>query len=189
IIEDTLFGLILATILSSVMLGVAGTLLANWGAGNIFVQAGIPSQWMAAAAVIVAILAPTVLAPLTSTVYQTTSQIAMAGGSVAMAVGMGFGTGSLGTVGALSGLGGAGGAGGAAGAAGTTAATVGQNAATGMSRRSIAGYAFLHGLGGAAEVGLPALGGAIGMPHGPAHIGREVGTAYKSQRKSLTGRR
>ncbi|MDG7040447.1 MAG: hypothetical protein JRN66_04170 [Nitrososphaerota archaeon] len=189
IIEDTLFGLILATILSSVMLGVAGTLLANWSAGNIFAQAGIPSQWMAAAAVIVAILAPTVLAPLTSTVYQTTSQIAMAGGSVAMAVGMGFGTGSLGTVGALSGLGGAGGAGGAAGAAGTTAATVGQNAATGMSRRSIAGYAFLHGLGGAAEVGLPALGGAIGMPHGPAHIGREVGTAYKSQRKSLTGRR
>ncbi|MDG7038501.1 MAG: hypothetical protein JRN37_05005 [Nitrososphaerota archaeon] len=186
IIEDTLFGLILATVLSSVMLGVAGTLLANWNAGgNIFVQAGIPSQWMAAAAVIVSILAPTVMAPLTATVYQTTSQIAMSAGSVASAVYMGFGTGALGTAGSLIGIGG--GTGGAGG--GAAAATAGQAAAGHMSRRAILGHSLYHGFLGSAEAGLPAVGGAIGMSHGPAYAAREVGTYNRRRRDTLTGRR
>ena len=192
IIEDTLFGLILATVLSSAMLGVAGTLLSNWNAtGNIFVLAGIPSQWMAAAAVIVAILAPTVLAPLTSTVYQTTSQIAMSAGSVASAVYLGFGTGAIGTAGSLSGMGGIGGIGGGIGGAGggAAAATAGQTAAGQMSRRTILGHSLYHGFLGGIEAGLPAFGGAIGMSHGPAYVAREVGTYGKGRRNTLMGRR
>ena len=189
IIEDTLFGLILATILSAVMLGVAGTLLANWNAGgNIFVLAGIPSQWMAAAAVIVAILAPTVLAPLTATVYQTTSQIAMSAGSVASAVYLGFGTGAIGTAGSLSGMGGMGGGIGGAGG-GAAAATAGQAAAGQMSRRTILGHSLYHGFLGSVEAALPAFGAAIGMSHGPAHTAREVGTYNRRRRDTLTGRR
>ncbi len=55
-IDDTLFGLILATVLSSVVLGVASDLITNWSAPyNMFTIAGIPAQWVAAAAVITAI--------------------------------------------------------------------------------------------------------------------------------------
>ncbi|MGB9734518.1 MAG: hypothetical protein ACPL2E_08000, partial [Conexivisphaera sp.] len=82
-IEDTLFGLMLATILSSGMLAVASGLLTNWNApGNIFVMGGFQPQWVAIAAVLGALLAPTVLAPLTSTLFETTSEVAMLGGAV-----------------------------------------------------------------------------------------------------------
>jgi hypothetical protein len=81
-IEDTLFGIVLATILSSSALATVSWLLTNWTSENIFVLGGFQPQWVAIAGVLVAILAPTVLAPLTSTVYEVTSQTAMAGASV-----------------------------------------------------------------------------------------------------------
>ncbi|MFP3138082.1 MAG: hypothetical protein RXS42_07675 [Nitrososphaeria archaeon] len=86
-IEDTLFGIMLATILSSSALATVSWLLTNWNSENIFVIGGFQPQWVAIAGVLVAILAPTVLAPLTSTMYEVTSQVAMAGGSVAYMVG------------------------------------------------------------------------------------------------------
>jgi len=85
-IEDTLFGIMLATILSSSALATVSWLLTNWNSENIFVIGGFQPQWVAIAGVLVAILAPTVLAPLTSTMYEVTSQVAMAGGSVAYMV-------------------------------------------------------------------------------------------------------
>jgi hypothetical protein len=83
-IDDTLFGLILASIMSSIVLGVGSYMLGNWSTpGNIFAFAGIGQNWVADSAIIAALLMPTVFAPLTATVFQTSSQIAMAGGSVA----------------------------------------------------------------------------------------------------------
>ncbi|MEM4067823.1 MAG: hypothetical protein QXV17_13285 [Candidatus Micrarchaeaceae archaeon] len=184
IIEDTLFGLILATILSAVMLGVAGTLLMNWNTtNNIFVTAGIPSQWVAAAAVIVAILAPTVLAPLTSTVYQTTSQVAMAGGSVAFAVGSGAFTGGLGSASAMSGGGGLGGVG--AATVGQVAATNMVSPATNMSWAERAGHVVYGAFLGATEAGLGAFGSAVNLPHGFNHVARKVGEAGKGHVEGL----
>jgi hypothetical protein len=81
-IEDTLFGIMLASILSSSALATVSWLLTNWNSTNIFVLGGFQPQWVAIAGVLVAILAPTVLAPLTSTMYEVTSQAAMAGASV-----------------------------------------------------------------------------------------------------------
>jgi hypothetical protein len=86
-IEDTLFGIMLASILSSSALATVSWLLTNWNSENIFVLGGFQPQWVAIAGVLVAILAPTVLAPLTSTMYEVTSQVAMAGASVGYMVG------------------------------------------------------------------------------------------------------
>jgi len=82
-IEDTLFGIMLASILSASALATVSWLLTNWYTNtNIFFIGGFEPQWVAIAGVLVAILAPTVLAPLTSTMYEVTSQTAMAGASV-----------------------------------------------------------------------------------------------------------
>jgi len=81
-IEDTLFGIMLASILSASALATVSWLLTNWNSTNIFVLGGFQPQWVAIAGTLVAILAPTVLAPLTSTMYEVTSQTAMAGASV-----------------------------------------------------------------------------------------------------------
>jgi len=87
-IEDTLFGIMLASILSSSALATVSWLLTNWYTDkNIFFIGGFQPQWVAIAGVLVAILAPTVLAPLTSTMYEVTSQVAMAGASVGYMVG------------------------------------------------------------------------------------------------------
>ncbi len=95
-IEDTLFGLMLATMLSAVMLGITGYLLANWSSiDNMFRLAGIQSQWVAISAVLGALLAPTVLAPLVSTVYMSTTEIASVAGGVAVAMGMGTVSGGI----------------------------------------------------------------------------------------------
>ncbi|MDG6931772.1 MAG: hypothetical protein JRN26_02950 [Nitrososphaerota archaeon] len=89
-IEDTLFGLMLATILSASMLGITAYLLQNWNTvDNMFRIAGIQSQWVAISAVLGALLAPTVLAPLVSTVYMASTQVASVAGGVASAVWMG----------------------------------------------------------------------------------------------------
>ena len=95
-VEETLFGLILSTILSASMLGVAYFLLSNWGSpANMFRLAGIQSQWVAISAVIGALLAPTVLAPLVSTVYESTSLMASVAGGVATAEFMGIAGGAV----------------------------------------------------------------------------------------------
>jgi len=86
-IEDTLFGIMLASILSASALATVSWLLTNWNSDNIFVLGGFQPQWVAIAGVLVAILAPTVLAPLTATTYEVTSQAAMAGASVGYMVG------------------------------------------------------------------------------------------------------
>jgi len=82
-IEDTLFGIMLASILSASALATVSWLLMDWYTNNnIFYLGGFQPQWVAIAGTLVAILAPTVLAPLTSTMYEVTSQTAMAGASV-----------------------------------------------------------------------------------------------------------
>ncbi|BBE42068.1 hypothetical protein NAS2_0679 [Conexivisphaera calida] len=115
-IDDTLFGLMLATILSASMLSTASWLLTNWNTPtNIFVMGGFQPQWVAIAAILGAILAPTVLAPLTSTLFETSSEVAMFGGAVGMNIaygGLGGGMGALQNLGG--GLPGAGAAGGGA---------------------------------------------------------------------------
>ncbi|WP_174448646.1 hypothetical protein [Conexivisphaera calida] len=126
-IEDTLFGLMLATILSASMLSTASWLLTNWNSPtNIFVMGGFQPQWVAIAAILGALLAPTVLAPLTSTLFETTSEVAMFGGAVGMNIAYGGLGGGMGAVqnlgGGLPGAGAAGGGGGgAAGAVGAMA--------------------------------------------------------------------
>ncbi len=95
-IEDTLMGLMLATILSASMLGIADYLLTNWSSvDNMFRLAGIQGQWVAISAVLGALLAPTVLAPLVSTVYMASTQVASIAGGVASAFWLGVGGGGI----------------------------------------------------------------------------------------------
>ena len=90
-IEDTLFGLVLAAIMSAVIAGVAGQILTNFS-GSFFEQAvGPQANWVAIAAIFGIILMPTVFAPLTAVMMQTVSQTAMTAGGVAAAVGAGVG--------------------------------------------------------------------------------------------------
>ena len=85
-VEDTLYGLMLASLMSSIAIGVAAYVLADapsgpvWSA-TIFASTGINgiSNWVAAAALFTAVLIPTVFAPLTGTMFQTASQAAMVG--------------------------------------------------------------------------------------------------------------
>ena len=85
-VEDTLYGLMLASLMSSIAIGVAAYVLADapggpvWSA-TIFAGTGINgiSNWVAAAALFTAVLIPTVFAPLTGTIFQTASQAAMVG--------------------------------------------------------------------------------------------------------------
>jgi hypothetical protein len=101
-IDDTLFGLVLASIMSAVVLGVGSYILSpnvwNSSSGNIFFQAvGQNGQnWVAAASLLTAILMPTVLAPLTATVFQTASQVAMTGVGVGTMIASGVATGGAG---------------------------------------------------------------------------------------------
>ena len=89
-VEDTLYGLMLASLMSSIAIGVAAYVLADapggpvWSA-TIFASTGINgiSNWVAAAALFTAVLIPTVFAPLTGTLFQTASQAAMVGVGVA----------------------------------------------------------------------------------------------------------
>ncbi|MGC8569450.1 MAG: hypothetical protein ACP5LW_05545 [Nitrososphaeria archaeon] len=95
-IEETLLGLMLATILSASMLGVAYYLLSNWSSPeNMFRLAGIQPQWVAMSAVLGAILAPAVLAPLLSAVYESASAIASVAGGVATAAWLGVASGGV----------------------------------------------------------------------------------------------
>jgi hypothetical protein len=123
-IDDTLFGLIFASVMSAVVLGVGSYILSpnvwNSTSGSIFFQAvgqNGGQNWVAAAALLTAILMPTVMAPLTATVFQTASQVAMTGVGVATMVASGVATGGAGGLGA---------AGSAVGTLGKTAQISGQ---------------------------------------------------------------
>ncbi len=147
-IEDTLFGLMLASIMSSVVLGVGSYILSpnvwNSSSGNIFFQAvGQNGQnWVAAACLLTAILMPTVLAPLTATIFQTASQVAMTGVGVATMIASGVATG---------GTGGLSSAGSAIGTLGKTAQIAGQPPPT-VAQKLVAG---MKAFG---TTGLPAIG-------------------------------
>jgi hypothetical protein len=83
-VQETLFGMILASLLSAVILGVAAYSFANWSSPtNIFATGGIEEKWVTASALFAALLIPTVFAPLTSFVYMVTSNAAIAAGGVA----------------------------------------------------------------------------------------------------------
>jgi len=164
-VEDTLYGLILASLLSSVAIGVAACVLADapggpiWSA-TIFAGTGINgiSNWVAASALFTAILLPTVFAPLTGTLFQTASQASMVGVGVAVSM---AGAGAAPVVGAAgAGLGGVGAMGGLgkgmSGAVGQVPQTIGQEAAStmqgmGLGERLL--YAVPHSLKNMAVVG------------------------------------
>jgi hypothetical protein len=89
-VEDTLYGLILASILSSLVIGVANNVITGYS-GSLFQTAGVAQDWIAIAAIFAAILMPTVFAPLTGVMFQTVSQAAMAAGAGAAMIGAGIG--------------------------------------------------------------------------------------------------
>jgi len=133
-VEDTLFGLMLAAIMSAIIAGVALQII-NGFSGSWFQQAiGPYPNWVAMAAIFAIVLMPTVFAPLTATLMQTVSQTAMTAGAVGVAVGTGA----------------------AAPAAG--GAVAGGKAASGaMSEAAAAG----KGLGGQLTAGLSSFGGTF----------------------------
>jgi hypothetical protein len=175
-VEDTLYGLILASLMSSIAIGVAAYVLADapggpvWSA-TIFAGTGINgiSNWVAAAALFTAVLIPTVFAPLTGTLFQTASQAAMVGVGVAASM---AGAAAAPVAGAA-GMGVAGGMGGAlggigkgvAGAAGGASQTIGQQAAgtmqsMGLGERLL--YAAPHSLKNVAVAGSTGILTAMG---------------------------
>jgi hypothetical protein len=164
-VEDTLYGLILASLLSSVAIGVAAYVLADapggpvWGA-TIFAGTGINgiSNWVAASALFTAILLPTVFAPLTGTLFQTASQASMVGVGVAVSMAGAGAAPAVGAAGAgLGGMGAMGGLGkGMSGALGQAPQTIGQQAAgtmqsMGLGERLL--YSVPHSLKNMAVVG------------------------------------
>ena len=147
-IDDTLFGLMLASIMSAIVLGVGSYILSPsvWtsSSGNIFFQAVGQNgeNWVAAAALLTAILMPTVLAPLTATIFQTASQVAMTGVGVATTIGSAVATGGIGGL----------------GAAGSAVTTLGRTAQiAGLAPPSIA-QKLVAGMKAFGSTGLPAIG-------------------------------
>jgi hypothetical protein len=114
-VEDTLYGLILASLMSSIVIGVAAVILTSNFNSSIFGGTGIVdiASWVAAAALFTAVLVPTVFAPLTGLVFQTAAQTTMAAvgtatvaGTMALGpAGMGMATGVQAGMGAMSALG------------------------------------------------------------------------------------
>jgi len=164
-VEDTLYGLILASLLSSMAIGVAAYVLADapggpvWSA-TIFAGTGINgiSNWVAASALFTAILLPTVFAPLTGTLFQTASQASMVGVGVAVSMAGAGAAPAVGAAGAgLGGMGAMGGLGkGMSGALGQAPQTMGQAAASTMQSMGLGErllYAAPHSLKNMAVVG------------------------------------
>jgi hypothetical protein len=184
-VEDTLYGLILASLMSSVAIGVGANILADapsgpiWSA-TIFAGTGINgiSNWVAAAALFTAVLIPTVFAPLTGTLFQTASQAAMVGvgvaasmaGAAAAPVAGAAGAGLGGAAGGLGGIGK-----GVSGAAAQATQTIGQQAASNMQSMGLGErllYAAPHSLKNVALVGTT--GVLAGM--GAANAARSIAT-------------
>jgi hypothetical protein len=175
-VEDTLYGLILASLMSSIAIGVAAYVLADapggpiWSA-TIFAGTGINgiSNWVAAAALFTAVLIPTVFAPLTGTLFQTASQAAMVGVGVAASMAGAAAAPVAGAAGAGLGGAGAGGLGaigkGVAGAVGQAPQTIGQQAASTMQNMGLGErllYAAPHSLKNVAVAGTTGILTAMG---------------------------
>ena len=175
-VEDTLYGLILASLMSSIAIGVAAYVLADspggpvWSA-TIFAGTGINgiSNWVAAAALFTAVLIPTVFAPLTGTLFQTASQASMVGVGVAASMAGAAAAPIAGAAG--SGLAGAGGGAlgglgkGTSGAMSAAPQTIGQQAAgtmqsMGLGERLL--YAAPHSLKNVAVAGTTGILTAMG---------------------------
>ncbi|MGH9918182.1 MAG: hypothetical protein ACRD6W_04835 [Nitrososphaerales archaeon] len=88
VVEDTFFGLIFASVISALFIGLAAYILNNWN-GSMFQAASVDKTWVALAALMGAILVPTIFAPMTGVFFQTMSQVGMAAAGTAVAVGAG----------------------------------------------------------------------------------------------------
>jgi len=88
VVEDTFFGLIFASVISALFIGLAAHILDHWQ-GSMFQAASVDQTWVALAALLGAILAPTVFAPMTGFFFQTMSQVGMAATGTAFAIGAG----------------------------------------------------------------------------------------------------
>ena len=176
-VEDTLYGLMLASLMSSIAIGVAAYVLADapsgpvWSA-TIFASTGINgiSNWVAAAALFTAVLIPTVFAPLTGTLFQTASQAAMVGVGVAASM-AGAAAGPVAGAAGSGIMGGAGGAiggvarGVAGGIGATSPQTIGQQAASKMQSMGLGErllYAAPHSLKNVVLVGTTGILSAMG---------------------------
>jgi hypothetical protein len=195
-VEDTLYGLILASLMSSIAIGVAAYVLADapggpiWSA-TIFSGTGINgiSNWVAAAALFTAVLIPTVFAPLTGTLFQTASQASMVGVGVAASM---AGAGIAPVAGAAgAGLGGIGGMGGLSkgmtGALGLAPQTIGQAAASTMQSMGLGErllYAAPHSLKNMAVVGTT--GVLAGM--GASSAARSIATVAPLSSSAIVSR-
>ena len=101
VVEDTFFGLILASVISALFIGLAAYIFNNWN-GSMFQTANVDETWVALAALMGAILVPTVFAPMTGVFFQTMSQVGMAAAGTAIAIGSGaLGPGGAGIKGGL----------------------------------------------------------------------------------------
>jgi hypothetical protein len=169
-VQETLFGMIMASLLSAVILGVAAYLFSNWNSPtNIFAAGGIEQKWVAASALFAALLIPTVFAPLTSFVYMATSNAAITAGGVAAGTmasaaapvtGLGASAMGLGSIGSVGGSV----ARGATTTGGALASSIQAPAAAtagGITRRHV-GMAFAHGLKNAFVIGSTGTLGAMG---------------------------
>ena len=88
VVEDTFYGLIFASVISALFIGLAAYILNHWS-GSVFQAASVDQTWVALAALLGAILAPTVFAPMTGFFLQTMSQVGMAATGTAFAIGAG----------------------------------------------------------------------------------------------------
>jgi hypothetical protein len=101
VVEDTFFGVIFARVISALLIGLAAYILNHWS-GSMFQAASVDQTWVALAALLGAILAPTVFAPMTGFFFQTMSQVGMAATGTAFAIGAGArGPGGAGVKGGL----------------------------------------------------------------------------------------
>jgi len=182
-VQETLFGMILASLLSAVILGVAAYLFSNWSnPTNIFATGGIDEKWVAASAMFAALLIPTVFAPLTSFVYMATSNAAIAAGGVAASTMASAAAPAVGVGASAIGLGSA--AGGVGGALGHGATTPGGTLASSMQAPAAAsiggvtwshvGLAVAHGLKNAFVVGSTGTLGAMGARTAEMQVVRSV---------------
>jgi hypothetical protein len=88
VVEDTFFGLIFASVISALFIGLAAYIFNHWS-GSMFQAASIDQTWVALAALMGAMLVPTIFAPMTGFFFQTMSQVGIAAAGTAIAVGAG----------------------------------------------------------------------------------------------------
>ena len=101
VVEDTFFGMIFASVISALFIGLSAYIFHHWS-GSMFQSANVDETWVALAALMGAILAPTIFAPMTGVFFQTMSQVGMAAAGTAVAIGAGgLGPGAAGVRGGL----------------------------------------------------------------------------------------